>query len=125
MDIDAILRELAGIRDELDGPVDGARYVELTARRDELRRAARLATPSTPQMLRAELERLLATWDRLAGRRIDVVQQAGDLAAGNFGFTTDAVALNRRIDSAGGRADLEARIRDLRARLAAAEGESG
>ena len=76
-------------------------------------------------MLRAELERLLATWDRLAGHRIDVVQQAGDLAAGNFGFTTDAVALNRRIDSAGGRADLEARIRDLRARLAAAEGESG
>lgn len=119
--MDAILRELARIRDELDGPVDGARYVELTARRDELRRAARQATQSTPQMLRAELARLLAAWERLADQRIDVVQQAGDLAAGNFGFTSDALTLNRQIDSASGRAELEARIRDLRARLAAAE----
>lgn len=117
MDIDAILQELTRIRDRLSEELEGDEYAELVARRDELRRQAREAFPATEEGLRAELERLVEAWDRLQKQRIDVVEQAGDLAAGNFGFTSDAVRLNRAIDEAAGRAELERRIRELKARL--------
>ena len=71
----------------------------------------------TRRNLRASLQR------QLQKQRIDVVKQAGDLAAGNFGFTSDAMLLNRRIDEAAGREELEQRIRELKARLESFEGE--
>jgi len=117
MDIDEILVELARIRDRLSEPQEGEEYAELIARRDDLRRQAREAYPTTKEALRDELDRLVAAWERLAKQRIDVVEQAGDLAAGNFGFTSDAMKVNRAIDEAGGREALERRIREVKARL--------
>lgn len=117
--LDLILAELASIRDRLEDAVDGNARVDLLERREELRNEARQAAPATRAELEGELDRLHKAWDRLQKQRIDVVKQAGDLAAGNFGFTADAVRLNQQIDVAAGRDELEGRIRELKAKLAA------
>jgi hypothetical protein len=118
MDIDEILDELNRIRDRLSEELEGDEYAELIARRDQLRRQAREAYPTTKEALGAELGRLVAAWERLQKQRIDPVKQAGGgSAGGDFGFAADAVRLNRHIDAAGGREDLEKRIRELKARL--------
>jgi hypothetical protein len=116
--IDDILAELGRIRDRLTGEVDRLERSQLLERRDELRAEAREVSPEGRSDLEYQLSRLVEAWDRLQRQRIDVVKQAGDLAAGNFGFTTDAVNINRRIDAAAGREELEARIRELKAKLA-------
>ena len=118
-DLDRILEELSSIRDRLQEAIDDAERVDLVDRRDELRIEARRAAPASPGELEEQLDRLVKAWERLQKQRIDVVKQAGDLAAGNFGFTSDAMLLNRQIDEAGGRDDLEQRIRELKAKLAA------
>jgi len=117
--IDRILEELASIRDRLEQAVDASERVDLLERREELHREAREAAPTSRAELKEQLDRLVKAWDRLQRQRIDVVKQAGDLAAGNFGFTADAVRLNQQIDFASGRDELEGRIRELRAKLAA------
>lgn len=117
--LDRILAELASIRDQLEDAVDGNARVDLLERREELRSEARQAAPATRAELEGELDRLHKAWDRLQKQRIDVVKQAGDLAAGNFGFTADAMRLNQQIDVAAGREELEGRIRELKAKLAA------
>ncbi len=117
--LDRILAELASIRDQLEDAVDGNSRVDLLERREELRNEARQAAPATRAELEGELDRLHKAWDRLQKQRIDVVKQAGDLAAGNFGFTADAMRLNQQIDVAAGREELEGRIRELKAKLAA------
>ena len=117
--LDQILAELASIRDRLEDAVDGNARVDLLERREELRNEARQAAPATRAELEGELDRLHKAWDRLQKQRIDVVKQAGDLAAGNFGFTADAMRLNQQIDVAAGREELEGRIRELKAKLAA------
>lgn len=117
--LDRILAELASIRDRLEDAVDGNARVDLLERREELRNEARQAAPATRAELEGELDRLHKAWDRLQKQRIDVVKQAGDLAAGNFGFTADAMRLNQQIDVAAGREELEGRIRELKAKLAA------
>ena len=118
-DLDRILEELSSIRDRLQEAIDDAERVDLVDRRDELRIEARRAAPASPGELEEQLDRLVKAWERLQKQRIDVVKQAGDLAAGNFGFTSDAMLLNRQIDEAAGRDDLEQRIRELKAKLAA------
>ena len=117
--IDRVLEELAVIRDRLQEAVDGVERVDLLERREELRREAREISPNSRAELEEQLDRLDKAWDRLQKQRIDVVKQAGDLAAGNFGFTSDAVRLNQQIDIASGRDELERRIRELKAKLAA------
>jgi hypothetical protein len=117
--VDRILEELASIRDRLEQAVDASERVDLLERREELHREAREAAPTSRAELKEQLDRLVKAWDRLQRQRIDVVKQAGDLAAGNFGFTADAVRLNQQIDVASGRDELEGRIRELKARLAA------
>ena len=119
--IDRVLEELAVIRDRLQEAVDGVERVDLLERREELRREAREIAPNSRAELEEQLDRLDKAWDRLQKQRIDVVKQAGDLAAGNFGFTSDAVRLNQKIDIASGRDELERRIRELRAKLAGME----
>lgn len=119
--LDRVLEELASIRDRLQEAVGAAERVELLERREELRRQARRSAPTSPAELEEQLDRLVQAWDRLQKQRIDVVKQAGDLAAGNFGFTSDAMRLNRQIDEAAGRDELEQRIRELKARIAALE----
>lgn len=125
-ELDRILEELRWIRDRLDtGPV-GEERDRLETRRDELRLAAQLAMPgpavSVPQV-REELRAAEAQLDELLGRRIDVVRQAGGSMGGDFGFTADAMKINREIDKAQGRTGLEARVRALRAKLAELESE--
>lgn len=120
--LDGIIAELASIRDRLLEAVDAAERAGLIERQEELRAQARDAAPVSRLDLEYQLERLTAAWDRLQGQRIDVVKQAGDLAAGNFGFATDAVRLNQQIDRVGGRDELEQRIRELKAKLAELEG---
>ena len=119
--IDRVLEELAAIRDRLQEAVDGVERVDLLERREELRREAREIAPNSRAELEEQLDRLDKAWDRLQKQRIDVVKQAGDLAAGNFGFTSDAVRLNQKIDIASGRDELERRVRELRAKLAGME----
>jgi len=122
--LDRILAELASIRDRLQEEVAAAERIDLMERQDELRREARREAPTPREDLQRQLTRLVAAWDRLQKQRIDVVKQAGDLAAGNFGFTSDAVRINRQIDSAAGREDLESRIRELKAKLQEFDEES-
>ncbi len=117
--IGRILEELASIRDRLEQAVDASERVDLLERREELHREAREAAPTSRAELKEQLDRLVKAWDRLQKQRIDLVKQAGDLAAGNFGFTADAVRLNQQIDFASGRDELEGRIRELKAKLAA------
>lgn len=121
-ELDGIIAELVEIGDRLRAEDGAAERIELMERRDELRRKARAMAPSSKVELQQQLERLLAAWESLQKRRIDVVKQAGDLAAGNFGFTSDAVRLNQKIDEAAGRDELERQIGELRARIAALEG---
>jgi len=123
-DLDRILGELASIRDRLQEAIDATERLELLDRREELRSDARQTSPTSPEELKKQLERLVQAWDRLQKQRIDVVKQAGDLAAGNFGFTSDAMNLNRKIDLAAGREELELRIRRLKAKLKQLESES-
>lgn len=121
-EIDRIFEELAYISSRLaEGPPTAER-LRLRERRKELHLAAeRLATPG-PEALRAELEELERQWERLRKTRIDVVEQAGDLSAGgNFGFTADAMRINRAIDESGGRAAIEERIRQIKTLLAEEE----
>jgi hypothetical protein len=122
--LDRILAELASIRDRLQEEVDAAERIGLIERQDELRREARREVPTSRAELQRQLTRLVAAWDRLQGQRIDVVKQAGDLAAGNFGFTSDALRINRQIDEAAGREDLESRIQELKAKLQQFDEES-
>ena len=122
--LDRILAELASIRDRLQEEVAAAERIDLMERQDELRREARRAAPTPREDLQRQLTRLVAAWDRLQRQRIDVVKQAGDLAAGNFGFTSDADRINRQIDAAAGREDLESRIRELKAKLQQFDEES-
>ena len=116
--IDDILAELGRIRDRLTDELDRMERSQLLERQEELRAEARRVAPEGQRDLEYQLARLVEAWDRLQRQRIDVVKQAGDLAAGNFGFATDAVVLNRQIDAAAGREELEARIRELKAKLA-------
>ncbi len=117
-DLDRILAELASLRDRLQETVDAAERIGLMGRRDELHREARELAPISKGELQVQLKRLVVAWETLQRQRIDVVKQAGDLAAGNFGFTSDAVRLNQKIDEAGGRQELERRIALLRVRIA-------
>lgn len=116
--LDDVLAELAAIRDRLQETVDAAERAGLLDRREELRRLARDAAPHSRRDLEQELQRLVAAWDRLQQQRIDPVKQAGGgSTGGDFGFAADAVRLNQRIDEAGGRDELERRIREIKARL--------
>ncbi len=124
-DLDRILAELVELADRARHAASATEKLDLEERRDELHRMARRAAPVSRGELQRQLERLVAAWERLQRQRIDLVKQAGDLAAGNFGFTSDAVRLNRKIDEAAGRADLERRIAELRTRLAELEERGG
>ena len=117
-ELDRIFEELTWIAERLDDELTPEERHDLTTRRDDLRRQARtVGGVDEVAVLRTELAQLEAEWDRLRRTRIDVVKQAGGSPGGDFGFATDAMQINRAIDAAGGREDLERRIKELRARL--------
>ena len=124
-DIDAILQELAEISERLDALPEGARdeRAELQRRRDQLHTAARDLQPEDPAEMRAELRRLETLWESIRKDHIDVVKQAGDVGSGGaFGFTADAMAINRAIDENAGKEEIESRIKYLKSRLAEIDG---
>lgn len=118
-EIDRIFEELTHIASRLeeDGLSSDDR-ITLQERRRELHRAAERLQGDDPVALMAELETLERRWDQLSKQRIDVVKQAGGgSVGGDFGFAADAQRINRSIDETGGRAKIEARIKELRNRL--------
>lgn len=87
--------------------------------RAEIAQVRARATPENREALEAELHQLEKQWDALAAGRIDVVRQAGGGSmGGDFGFAADAMRINREIDAATGRAELEARIKRVKELLA-------
>ena len=117
-EIDRIFEELTHIAARLDEQLSSDERISLQERRKELHRQAEAIEGDDPIALMAELERLERRWNELSKRRIDVVKQAGGgSVGGDFGFATDAQAINRSIDESGGRAGIEARIKELRNRL--------
>ena len=125
--LDEIVRELAALSGEL-GASSQERRTEIEARQSELRiEAARLRETIAPRSeadLKAELYQLKARLDDVYRDRIDVIAQAGGgSAGGDFGLATDAAQLNRHIDAVSGKAEIEARIRALRAALDSRAGE--
>ncbi len=126
--LESLTEELAAIESALAEvpPGDFSRRIDLRERRRELQgeiNKARRALPIDRGALAAELRALRERRDRLAGKRIDVVSQAGGgSAGGDFAFATDAWKLNRHIDEATGLTDIEARIAEIEERLASTEG---
>jgi hypothetical protein len=124
-ELDAVLAELWEVRRRLEAASgeDAEKIRELEQRRDRLRREARAVEEAadprgTIARLRHELDGLVRQWEELADKRIDVVKQAGGGGeGGDFGFTSHAMDVNREIDAAGGRSEIEARIARIRARL--------
>ena len=127
MDINNVLAEMGEIMDQLASLPDdafGERH-RLRQRQKELRSIAadlREGTPVDRQSLQSELEQLLERWDALQKERIDVVMQSGGGSQGGDAFSgAHAAQVNRQIDAARGRAELEARIGEIRRLLDKAE----
>lgn len=118
-EIDRVFEEITHIAARLaDADLSTDERITLQERRKELHRRAEAIQGDDPVALMAELEQLERRWDELSKRRIDVVKQAGGgSVGGDFGFATDAQRINRSIDESGGRAQIEARIKELRNRL--------
>ena len=118
-EIDRIFEELSHISSRLaEDDLSSDERIQLQERRKALHEEASALQGDDPVALMAELERLEREWDELRKRRIDVVKQAGGgSVGGDFGFATDAQRINRSIDESGGRAEIEARIKELRNRL--------
>jgi len=117
-EIDRIFEELTHITARLQDDISPDERIRLQERRRELHGEAEELREDDPVALMAELERLERRWDDLSKQRIDVVKQAGGgSVGGDFGFATDAQRINRSIDESGGRARIEARIKELRNRL--------
>jgi len=121
-DLSEVLADLIATRSDLDAaPADGnERRVELNAALDRLRIEARQIREADypaemARQWRTDLAELIYKWDQAASERVDVVRQSGGgSAGGDFAFAADAMRINRMIDSDRGRADIEARIQELR-----------
>ena len=118
-EIEAIRRRREELADD-----DYLGKLDLKERDRELRtELARLRTEVHPELTveqaRAELADIERRLEQIAASRIDVVKQAGGGGqGGDFGFATDALKLNWKIDEAAGRAELEARAHELRSLIA-------
>jgi len=121
-DLSRVVSDLVAIRAELDAvpAANSTRRLELAQVLDRLRiEAKQIRDTAYPREMarqwRAELAELLSVWDRVASERIDVVKQAGGGShGGDFGFTADAMRINRVIDADRGRVGIEARVKELR-----------
>ena len=119
--LDEIVRELGSLSIEFDAS-SGEERARIAKRQKELRAEAaalrEVIAPRSEADMRGELQRLEERLDDLYKKRIDVIRQAGGgSSGGDFGLATDAAQLNRHIDAASGKADIEAKIRALRAAL--------
>jgi ClpP class serine protease len=119
-DLDDLRRELSRLHLELGDVPEGdlERRQSIHEQQEKLRSEVQQLLAADRTALEAELADLEQRWKQLAAKRIDVVAQAGDISAGgNFGFTADAQRINRAIDEAHGRTQIEDRIKRIREML--------
>lgn len=119
-DLDGIVAEMGRVMDRLAGLPDDAfeeRHLLKEQQKSLRERAAiaRIGAAIDRPALEAELEHLLTRWDALQKNRIDVVLQSGGGSQGGDAFSgAHAVRVNRQIDAAMGRQQIEDRIADIR-----------
>ncbi len=115
MDADAIWDELQTINALLadaETPSDRQRLLELKA--DLQRRARTIADDDVPDLvLELELEEAKRRWVLLQLERIDPIKHSGGDFGGDIKAGVDVIYMNKKIDAAQGRAELEARIAEL------------
>lgn len=116
MDADAIWDELQRINALLSGadtPSERQRLLDLKT--DLQRRARAVADEGVPDLvLELELEEAERRWVELQHERIDPVKHSGGDFGGDIKAGVDVIYMNKKIDAAQGRAELEARIAELR-----------
>lgn len=121
MDADAIWDELQRINSLLDDGEPSTDRRRLLDRKAELQRLARtIADDSVPDVvLELELEEAKRRWVALQHERIDPVKHSGGDFGGDIKAGVDVIYMNKKIDAAQGRAELEARIAELNRSLEA------
>ncbi len=121
MDADAIWDELQRINAVLAGTESASERHQLLERKADLQRRARaVADEGVPDLvLELELEEAERRWVALQHERIDPIKHSGGDFGGDIKAGVDVIYMNKKIDAAQGRAELEARIAELRRLLEA------
>jgi hypothetical protein len=116
MDADAIWGELQRLNALLADADSASERQRLLDRKADLQRRARaIADEGVPDLvLELELEEAERRWVELQHERIDPVKHSGGDFGGDIKAGVDVIYMNKRIDAALGRAELEARIAELR-----------
>ena len=116
MDADAIWQELQRINSLLADMESPSERRQLLDRKTDLQRQARaVAAEGVPDLvLELELEEAERRWVELQHERIDPIKHSGGDFGGDIKAGVDVIYMNKRIDAAQGRAELEARIAELR-----------
>ena len=119
MDADAIWEELQRINALLAGTESTSERQRLLDRKTDLQNRARaVADEGVPDLvLELELEEAERRWVELQHERIDPIKHSGGDFGGDIKAGVDVIYMNKRIDAAQGRAELEARIAELRRTL--------
>ena len=121
MDADAIWHDLQRINSllaETESPSDRQRLLDQKA--DLQQRARTVADEGVPDLvLELELEEAERRWVELQHERIDPIKHSGGDFGGDIKAGVDVIYMNKKIDAAQGRAELEARIAELRRALEA------
>ena len=119
MDADAIWAELQRINALLDETDSASERQRLLDRKADLQHRARtIADDDVPDIvLELELEEAERRWVELQKERIDPVRHSGGDFGGDIKAGVDVIYMNKKIDAAQGRAELEARIAELRRQI--------
>ena len=119
MDADAIWDELQQVNALLAAAESASERQRLLDRKTDLQRQARtIADEGVPDLvLELELEEAERRWVALQHERIDPIKHSGGDFGGDIKAGVDVIYMNKRIDAAQGRAELEARIAELRREL--------
>lgn len=118
--LDGVLARMGELLDRLAALPEDAleERQEISEEQERLRGHAAQIRESAPvdrRSLTAELGALVERWDALQDQRIDVVMQSGGGSHGGDAFSgVYAMKLNKQIDIAQGRAQIEARIKEIR-----------
>ena len=116
MDADAIWQELRRINSLLADADSPSERRQLLERKTDLQRQARaVADEGVPDLvLELELQEAERRWVELQHERIDPIKHSGGDFGGDIKAGVDVIYMNKKIDAAQGRAELEARIAELR-----------
>ena len=111
MDADAIWQELQRINSLLADADSPSERRQLLERKTDLQRQARaVADEGVPDLvLELELQEAERRWVELQHERIDPIKHSGGDFGGDIKAGVDVIYMNKKIDAAQGRAELEAR----------------